>query len=151
MAGVDLEFVGLRCSAPLCADEFGLVERESLAACWLPAKSRLCESALAGLLGEVEVDVVKRLPIAALADARMVSAIHYSSRSQDELSGRTDAPFAADTYATLVANKRETYMVNKSVDCCAGAPSSDGECRSRGRGVGDDLYLSSRKVGRYDR
>lgn len=111
MAGVDLQFIRLGCSAPLRTDEFGFIEGEGLATCWLPAKSRLCESALAGLLGEVEVDVVKGLPGVALAEARMVSALHSSSRSQGGRLSEMDARFASDTYATLVADKRETYMV----------------------------------------
>lgn len=62
MASVDLQLVCLRRSAPLSADEFGLVKSESLAACRLPTQSRLREPALSGLLREVKVDVVKGLP-----------------------------------------------------------------------------------------
>ena len=62
MACVDLQFMCLCRPAPLCADELRLVESEGLAACRLPTQTGFCEPALARLLREVEVDVVKGLP-----------------------------------------------------------------------------------------
>lgn len=56
------DLVALGCSAPLCAADVAVVEGEGVAAArGLPTEAGLCESALATLLREVEVDVVKAL------------------------------------------------------------------------------------------
>jgi hypothetical protein len=58
----DLHFVASSRSTPLCAADVALVEGEGIAAARrLPAETILGKSALAGLLGEVQVDVVEAL------------------------------------------------------------------------------------------
>lgn len=79
MACVDLQLVCLCRPAPLRANELRLVEGEGLAACRLPTQTGFCEPALARLLGEVEVDVVKGLPNKFVRPVLMV-AIHQRNR-----------------------------------------------------------------------
>lgn len=59
----NLDFVAFRRSAPLCAGDVCVIKSIGIsAASWLPSKTSLSESELAGLLRQVEVDVIEILP-----------------------------------------------------------------------------------------
>lgn len=85
---IDLQLISSCCSAELCALEIGLVECEGLATRGFPSQTRLCQSAFSGLLGEVEVNVVKRLPEFVSHGHELVRVLAHRGRRHCAVEGK---------------------------------------------------------------